>query len=849
MKPILQTFYINEPDNGAPGVFVTAVDLYFKTKSPTYGVELQIPYTDGNGNPTPNRTPFGFKLLNVGDVYTSDMLTNNTPYSDLQTVYNVGDPIIQVSNDASKPTRFVFDTPVWLQSTTSYALAVHPSGDNPDYALWTSIIGGTDVTTQQPVQTNNDTGTLFLSSNDKQFTAVQNEDFKFVIYRADFTATEGTAAFTSIDEDTITLTSVRGGSFFPTEKVYVSNNSYSLAQLNISANTGALTVGEKLFQSNGTANIAYGLIYSVNTSVIKITNSHGSWTNTFSVMGVSSTSNATVATVSQNVVVSNTANTITVPFTDIFTANQYIYLTSNTRSVAEVYSINSVVNSTSLQLSYTPSFSDNDAKFGRIRGDGGLYGYYTGPSGNLDNSFGFEAMLDGITANSTVNFANIPYNSLLIGSLSRASALVRHSVTNPYYDAIVPQFNSIAPPLTTAQWSFYGANNDNTFTMDTNGTALDNNIEKEFYDKERVVMSRSNEYENLPSGRKGDYTSIIYTDIVSGNSKVSPTIDKARTYVTYLSNMILPESELETYTISIEPGSNAYPFTKGVEVTQSNSSFTFGVGTIKSMTYQTMVLTNINGYFIPGKTIFVSTNSSINAMVTDTNWNTEALNQPNKNSSRYISKSVVLAENQDAEDVRTYLTAYRPAGTNLKVYARLQHREDPDPFNNKSWTPLTELSSPALLSSSININDWVELEYGLPTSNQLFDNTAITSNNTYITLPSTSGINDGDIVYVTDGNTNFYVREVRHVVNNSVLLVWKTVPYTSTNSAFGTIPGAIHPMNAFVYANNYNVCRYSSNTDVIYDTYKTFAIKIVPVADTTYVFPRAQNMRTIALQV
>jgi hypothetical protein len=40
-----------------------------------------------------------------------------------------------------------------------------------------------------------------------------------------------------------------------------------------------------------------------------------------------------------------------------------------------------------------------------------------------------------------------------------------------------------------------------------------------------------------------------------------------------------------------------------------------------------------------------------------------------------------------------------------------------------------------------------------------------------------------------------------------------------------------------------------SNTKDIYDSYKTFAIKIVPISDSSSLVPRAKDMRAIALQV
>lgn len=33
MKPIAQTFIVTEPENGVSAVFLTAVDLYFQSKS------------------------------------------------------------------------------------------------------------------------------------------------------------------------------------------------------------------------------------------------------------------------------------------------------------------------------------------------------------------------------------------------------------------------------------------------------------------------------------------------------------------------------------------------------------------------------------------------------------------------------------------------------------------------------------------------------------------------------------------------------------------------------------------------------------------------------------------------
>ena len=162
MKPIAQTFLANEPSTGVEAVYLTGVDLFFQSASSTYGVELQVRETV-NGVPTQNILPFASKII---------------PFSSVST-----------SPDASVATNFTFDTPVILTTNTQFALVIVPVGGNPDYTVWTAALGDNDVTTNSPIYTNNQLGSLFISSNDLNFTAVQNESMKYNLYTATFTGT------------------------------------------------------------------------------------------------------------------------------------------------------------------------------------------------------------------------------------------------------------------------------------------------------------------------------------------------------------------------------------------------------------------------------------------------------------------------------------------------------------------------------------------------------------------------------------------------------------------------------------------------------------------------------------
>ena len=119
MNPIAQTFLATEPSTGVEAVYLTAIDLYFQSKSSTYGVEVQVRETT-NGVPNQNVLPFASKVLSSASVSTS--------------------------SDASVATKFTFDTPVILRTNTQFAIVVVPVGGNPDYTVWTGALGPVSYT-------------------------------------------------------------------------------------------------------------------------------------------------------------------------------------------------------------------------------------------------------------------------------------------------------------------------------------------------------------------------------------------------------------------------------------------------------------------------------------------------------------------------------------------------------------------------------------------------------------------------------------------------------------------------------------------------------------------------------
>ena len=84
---------------------------------------------------------------------------------------------------------------------------------------------------------------------------------------------------------------------------------------------------------------------------------------------------------------------------------------------------------------------------------------------------------------------------------------------------------------------------------------------------------------------------------------------------------------------------------------------------------------------------------------------------------KYISQTIVLADGQDAEDLKVYLTAYRPPNTDVLVYAKFLNGSDGETFNQKLWIPLEkDGNGDSTYSSLADRNNFREFVYSIPAS-------------------------------------------------------------------------------------------------------------------------------------
>jgi hypothetical protein len=137
---------------------------------------------------------------------------------------------------------------------------------------------------------------------------------------------------------------------------------------------------------------------------------------------------------------------------------------------------------------------------------------------------------------------------------------------------------------------------------------------------------------------------------------------------------------------------------------------------------------------------------------------------------KYISKKIELAEGQDSEDLQVFLTAYKPSGSDIKVYVRIQNPADPELFENKPWSELT-LVNDNYVSTSLQETDLYEYKYTFQQTppSQAYNTAVTTSANTTVTgttavltynFNSDTGVsNTNETIAISSADTKFSVGE------------------------------------------------------------------------------------------
>jgi hypothetical protein len=168
--PLAQTFLVS-PVNYPQGIFLSKVRFCFKTKDATIPITLQL-------RPAVN----GYPSSSVVYPYSTVSLTPDK-------IKVTSSPSL---DDADKYTEFVFDAPVYLQpGEHSFVLLANSN----KYEVYIAEIGKLDIVSGRQISEQPYGGSLFLSQNGSTWTADQNSDMMFRLFRYTFSTNPVTAQF------------------------------------------------------------------------------------------------------------------------------------------------------------------------------------------------------------------------------------------------------------------------------------------------------------------------------------------------------------------------------------------------------------------------------------------------------------------------------------------------------------------------------------------------------------------------------------------------------------------------------------------------------------------------------
>lgn len=163
--PLAQTFLVDSTEY-PNGIYLSSLDVFFKTKASNLPVYVQI-------RPTVNGYPSSSVVLPFSEVFKNPDQVN-------------------LSDDGQIATNFQFASPVYLQAG-EYAIVVLSNSD--EYNAWIAEIGQNEVFTGNTIVSQPYAGSLFKSQNSSTWVAEQTMDLKFKLNRCLFTANSGSATF------------------------------------------------------------------------------------------------------------------------------------------------------------------------------------------------------------------------------------------------------------------------------------------------------------------------------------------------------------------------------------------------------------------------------------------------------------------------------------------------------------------------------------------------------------------------------------------------------------------------------------------------------------------------------
>ena len=251
---------------------------------------------------------------------------------------------------------------------------------------------------------------------------------------------------------------------------------------------------------------------------------------------------------------------------------------------------------------------------------------------------------------------------------------------NTYYDAF--ELRSDAIEFNNTQLTYYYKGVSNTYkTMDSAYTNFKPDNRFDLSDRDLLINPQV-------SGRSID----MRIDLSTKNRDVSPVVYHERQNLVAIENLINDTGLTPEKIVITNPG-NGYNIANASIVFTSNVGYGANGWVVANTITGNIVSVVIDS---PG----VGYVDDVFATVPDGSGTGATLSVSTETNSsggpalaRYISKTITLIDGFDAGDLRIYLTAVKPPGSNVNVYYKVRNALDPDRIENRRWVRMTQKTS------------------------------------------------------------------------------------------------------------------------------------------------------------
>jgi len=494
--------------------------------------------------------------------------------------------------------------------------------------------------------------------------------------------------------------------------------------------------------------------------------------------------------------------------------------------------------------------------------DGSISGTFTGGEWvyqNVANATGtvtFTTTSNVISGTSTLFDSYAVDNKIVVISGSSRDILTITNINsntsmnvNKYPNFAASGIGFKVPPVGTVYFTDYSKNK--VILVDSSA-----NSSVKFVAGTRIIGVRSGSSANVTSIDRFRVDNFKPTFLIGNPSTSNYTIN----YNVANSSNAMPTTttNLELLKFNNAPR-ESYILSRSLEVDAVNLYGTYRKSAVANVTFNVSI-SETNRFSVPyintGELDFFFYQNDINNTITATrgtitNYDTE-VDRNGLAISKYISKKISFGEGKYAQDLAVYLSGYRPAGTQIKVYAKLHNSADKQTFDDKAWSPL-ELKNNIDRFSTDDPKDILEYTYGLPQYPEVDTSlsgsfiTSSGSNTITTTVDQSSNISTGDLiqVYSALSSENHEVFPVSTVTSNTITL-FKTITNANIIGGVG-IDKLKYKNTAWNNIANENVARYVTSSYTEFDTYNTMQIKIVLLSETTFVIPKVEQIQVIGV--